>query len=356
MVETNPVGALPPSPLAPTPGEAGPSTAWRLATSPATGVGLGLAIALQLALAGALPDDLPQRELARAVGFGRAEVLTGLGVADPLGSWLFWLLWLLVALHLAARAIAARQTASRRAPDRLPEGLTLVALGVGGLLAGRVAHLGEGLDARVAVRAGGQAVALGEVEVAPGVIVPRALPFSVACAPPDPLDPGFALACTLDAAGERTALELSPGRFEEAAGLTVSLVEAAWTAPTATPGSPEAAAGFLWTPAGGPLRLALTPGATHAVGDPARPLTVEAGLTAGAASHWLVKRAGTAEAPALLWPASGSEEGATFEALAPLEVTLRVESRPGRALTTVALGLVLLGLLVGAWPTRRRVA
>jgi hypothetical protein len=195
-------------------------------------------------------------------------------------------------------------------------------------------------------------VTLGTVEVAPGVMVARALPFSVACEAPDPLDPGFTLACTLDAAGERAALRLTPGRFEQAAGVDVSLVEAAWTAPT---GATGATASFLWSPTDAPLRLSLTPGATHAVGSPGRPLTVEAGLATGAASHWLAARAGPAEAPTLWWPASARGESA-FAALAPLEVSLRVERRPGQTLTMVALGLILLGLLVGAWPNLRSAA
>jgi hypothetical protein len=338
MVETNPARAEAASQPQPETDKPESSTAWRLATAPATGVGLGAALGLQLMLAAFVPDDLAHRDLARAVGFGTAEAMSGLGLDDPLRSWLFWLLLLLVALHLTARGLARAARPGRA--NRFPEALTLIGLGVGGLLAAFVAHQGRGLDALVTVRAGGTAATRGDVEVSPGLVVARALPFSVACGAPDPLDPGFALGCTLETAGVAQEVRLSPGEQRDVAEFSLTLVEAAWTPPG------EETASFLWSGEGAPRRLGLKPGATHAVAEGGARQRVEAGVAPSGAAPWLVA-ASEGAAPSLLWPEGGEAQGA-FEAVLPLDLTLRVTSRPGRWLMAVSLALMALGALAGA--------
>lgn len=335
-----------PEPTRPTgaPRDGASATAWRLAASSATGVGLGLALGLHLALAAFIPDRLPPRELARALGFGRAEIALGLGLEAPLRSWLVWLLALLVALHLVARVLARRggprfEVAGTRR-SRLPEALTLVGLGVTGLLAGAALHQDGVFDGRVTVRAGGASVSRGEVEVAPGLVVPRALPFALRCALPDPLDPTFAVACALAEAGaDEVALTLAPGAPSAAGRWVVSLEAAVWGSPSGEPPEP---ATVLWRTGTGPLRLSLRPGATHAVKADGR----EAVFEAGGAGAWLAT-AGEDGTASLLWPTVGA--ATAFEAVMPLDLTLRVVARPGGWLAALAFAFIAAGLLVGAF-------
>jgi hypothetical protein len=365
-------------------GEAGGSSvSWRLLSAPTTGVGLGAALALQLFGAAFVPDDLAPGDLARGLGFGRAEVAQGLGLSDPAGSWLFWLLVLLCALHLLARVVGAGSPV----PRARPEALTLLGLGLAAGLAGLVEGRGAGLDARLNVPLGGGAASMGEVEVARGVRVKRALPLGVTCEAPDPRDPTGVVACTVTSAGGEQRLRLAPAEVTEAAGMSLSLLSSRWRPPSApSEATPEATAQFLWWQAERPQRLALKVGAVGAAGggvdggdrsdDGAagpggtRPVGAarrfEASVDAAAPAPLLRVAEGRADRPSgqaassdpvLFWPnpGAGAAAGERFEALLPQEVTLRIVARPGHARLLVGLGLALsaAGLLLLAVRTNR---
>lgn len=356
------------------PGSAGEaaSVSWRLVAAPATGVGLGAAIALLLTGAAFIPDDLAREELARALGFGRAEVVQGLGLADPLGSWLFWLLLLLSAVHLLARLIGSAW--------RRPEALTLLGLGLAACLAGLVEGRGTGLEARLPVTLDAGPSSMGEVEVVRGVRVKRGLPLGVACASPDPRDPSFALACTVSGPAGEEEVRLVPAEVAHAADHALSLVEARWRpGPAAGEGEAAPSARFLWWQGAVPQRLALKGGAVGRIGasrrveaswDPTAPaplLRVSAPFPdamSGLASSGLPGPA--PDAPVLFWPAPEARpaapgpngSGERFEALLPQEIVLRVSQRPAHARLLVGLGLALgaAGLLLLALRAKREAA
>jgi hypothetical protein len=386
------------------PGSSG-RTAWALLAGPTTAVTLGALLALQLFGAAFVPDDLAAADLPRSAGFGRAEILRGLGLVDPTGSWLFWLLVLLVTLHLAARGLSGPDGASD--PGGPSSGsapgsggrrggfaaATLTGLGLAALLAGLIEGRRLGLDADLTVRldgaagpssgsAPGSSGTLGEVAIGPGLRVKRVLPFSLACTAPDPRDQSFVLPCTLTTAAGTSTLQLVPGEVVAVEDLSLSLREARVAA-----GDGGQRAGFLWWQDGTPQRLTLTPGtAVRAASDATR--TFEAGVSAAEPAPWLrvaETRADGSSGLSLLWPAravapssgavgpdlrraphpvrpdepgaepDGRTAGTRFEALLPQEVTLRVAQRPwaARALLGLGFALAAAGLLLAAAHDRK---
>jgi hypothetical protein len=375
-----------PSPAASEPSERGAlqRTAWRLLSAPSTLVVLGVLGGLFLTVAAFLPGDLDRGDLAASMGFGLAEIVSGFGLSDPAGSWLFWLLALLAVLHLVARmlvpggphahAATSVTVAIDGAPDVVPgrlarlagravfmrspdggalylrqgahaEGAVLVGLGIAALVGAFVMHARHPLDARLITPLGaGDFSETRSKVIVGGVAIDRALPFGLVCNAPDPLDETRAMGCLFRGPNAETPTELvlRPGARGRVGDLELA---------------PERFDRQVAPPAGAPLRLldqreaprrvTLEPGLPHTL--PGREGDALVGDRV-AGIPFLVATSQGGKTPTALIPAGAGLAGAPqgLAVVPETTLTVRLSSTPPRWLFWLSLGLIAAGLLVWA--------
>lgn len=378
------------------------AVAWRVLSSPRTFLALGAVLALFLAVAATVPQRASPAELARALPFASADAASGLGLTDALVAWPTLLLVLLMALNavgifvarslgrgpsgaLAAQASAivpalgvdavrarlGRVPALRRLPLRLEstregarvvarrgplrEGAAVALLGLVALAIGLALARGSALEARLTLAPG--TGALSEAIVRDGeLLLPRAFPWALACARPDPQDPRRAFDCRLGGAAQPAAIpvSLAPGYASKVTVASASGAMDFELRPLAERprrfDASEAYEVVLTRPGSGPERLRLEPGQTVALTASGDQLTAFPGPDGP-----MIVVEGDGHAPVLLAPptarfgsATNAGEALRLEVEPATTLTVGLATAPEAPLVLAGVLLVTLGLLLMA--------
>ncbi len=357
-------------------------TAWRLLSSPVTLVVLGVLGGVFLSVAAFLPAELGRGGVATSLGFGLAEVISGLGLSNPLGSWLFWLLVLLAVLHLVARSVApggphalgstsvtvavdgapdeltsrvarlAGRAAFMRSPDggalylrrgAQAEGGVLLGLGMVALVGAFVMHARQPLDARLITPLGAADFGATRAKViVDGIAIDRSLPFGLVCNAPDPLDPTRAMGCLFRGPGEGDApaeIVLRPGTRTRVGDLSLTPHQLDRDVPT----SADTPLRIL-DQRGSPRRITLEPGLPHAL--PGVGGEVLIGDRVGGIPFVVTSDAANT-APRVLIPSALESTGDdALTLLPPATLTVRVRNEPPTWLFWLSLAIIAGGLIV----------